>query len=209
MRKLIVCLIVLAFAVVVPVKANLLTNGDFEVGIVNATSYWTYVSVGSSIGAWTVVGEADGTGMMYVPVWGIPLLVGPETVHIGDSLKAGGVEQSFATEIGSPYEVSIWAVNWPGMGDGTGSVRVYWDNTPPPSRTGDDLLDTFVVPDVAGGGWTESVFTFTATETLSYLEILNVAGSAITIDDVSVTLIPEPATICLLGLGGLLLRRKR
>ena len=129
----IVCLIVLAFAVVVPVRANLLTDGGFEVGIVNATSYWTYVSVGSSVGAWTVVGDTDGTGMMYVPVWGVPLLVGPETCHIGDSLLSGGVEQSFATEIGSQYQVSIWAINWPDMGNGTGSVRVY-------NGGGDDLI---------------------------------------------------------------------
>jgi hypothetical protein len=40
------------------------------------------------------------------------------------------------------------------------------------------------------------------------IKLINVSGYSSTIDNIKFTIIPEPATLLLLGLGGLLIRRK-
>ncbi len=188
MRKLIVCLIVLAFVVVGSAGAqNLLTDGGFEVGLLTGPDEWIAYGAGETIGAWDVTADTvDLFGACGGGAFGVPALEGCELANLGDSYAVGAIEQSFATIIGAEYQVSFWSSEYPESGIGTGTVRVYWDNSPPPSQKGDDLLDTWTVDQT----WTQFVFTFTATETTSILEFTNGTGGgdALNLDDVSVIL---------------------
>ena len=150
---------------------NLLTDGSFEVGAVVAGGF-QQLQPGDTFGAWTVVGEANGTGIIGLPYGALFALEDVEAVHIGNSVFAGGVEQSFATSIGAEYQVSVWGLNWPGMGAGTGTLRVY-------HAGGDNLNEEWTAADDA---WTEASFSFVASDWTSTLEIKNVGGSALTID---------------------------
>jgi len=214
MKKLFSGLVILALAAV-PTSANLIVDGGFEVDLLTGPDEWKDYYAGDTIGAWDVTakdvmlfGVGDGSGG-----WSGPALEGNEIVNLGSGYGEGRIEQAFATTPGELYQVSFWAREYQGTNTPTGIVtlRVYWDNSPPASATGNDLLET-VTYDLT---WAQYTYNFTATEATSILEFTNGAYNGpdapdgVSLDAVSVVLVPEPATLCLLGLGGLLLRRKR
>jgi len=158
---------------------NLLCDGGFEVGLTSDPGDWSgALPIGDPIGCWTVVGASNGTGVLGMPYGTLPILEGIEAVHIGNSRYDGGLEQSFATNIGAAYEVTFWGIAWSDDGDSDGTVRVY-------NAGGDDYNETFTVTDTTVG-WTEVTFTFIPTDTTSTLEIMNCCSSALSIDGASV-----------------------
>ena len=207
MRKLLSSLVILALAAV-PASANLLTDGTFEIGDTTGPGDWHDYLAGNTMGAWDVVTndvmlfgtDAGGT------TWAGTSVVGDEHPNLGSGYASGMIEQSFATTPGQLYELSYWAREYPGTKTTTGEVwiRVY-------NGSGDDLN----VTGTYDRDWGQSTYQFTATEAISTLEFQNAgwdganAPDGVSLDDVQVVLVPEPASLCLLGLGGLLLRRKR
>ena len=207
MRKLIVCLIVLVFAAV-PADAMVL-DGSFE-GFVAPDSGWTDIAGdGETFGAWT----AHATGATHIWLYddaGVSVPEGTASAHMGDGYTVASISQLVSGfTIGSTYEVSLAAIAY---ADDTshpgGGLKVTDLDT-----ALDDLDVTFTTNPgtvFSGDPWIYSSFQFVASNTELELSISNpTAGYATHVDDVSIVLIPEPATICLLGRGGLLLRRRR
>ena len=154
--------------------ASLIVDGGFEVPL---TSTLVGKPVGSKIGGWTVIGPANSTFLVSLPAWNkIPAREGKVAVHIGGYTRAGGVSRSFATRVGTTYQISLWAVNSPNRGTGTGKVRVHGG--------GELLNQQFAAP--APPSWKQSSFSFTAKAPTTTIEIQNVSGG-LTIDDVTVT----------------------
>ena len=198
MKKLIVCLTLFAF--VGSANAELINYGGFETGETGGSHHYypagTNIPAGDPTG-WTANAGDDTTIISLADGWSGMTAVGAEFMHIGNSVKAGGISQSFATDIGQTYNLSFLVWNWAASGNGFLDFSV-----------GDLVEDDLAVVDYATGGTSLLEFNFTAVDTTSTLTFWNNAGSGLSLDEVSVV-IPEPATICLLGLGGLLARRKR
>ena len=190
-------------------EENLLCEGGFEFGTVSIPELGPI----GPLGCWSNVGAQSGVWIgPAVENLEAPHIEGELFAHIGNSILDGGVEQSFGTNIGSEYQVSLWGLNWQGMGDGEATVRVYSDSgqddlgaifTAPESQA-DNTLDPYTV-------WTQHIFTFVASSTTSTLEIMNCGnscsslcstlgsscGHAMNIDDIRViSLAPVVAAAC-------------
>lgn len=115
----------------------------------------------------------------------------------------GVISQAFDTVVGKSYQISFWANN-AAFDSSTHQLIVAVDNT-----GGDGITATPTV----SNEWQQFGFNFTAsssTTTVSFESALTSgdgASSDILLDNV--TVIPEPASIALLGVGGLVLLRRR
>jgi len=182
-KNVVMILISMLFAVG-SASAELINYGGFETG--EAGGSLMYYNVGSNIPVgdptgWTVDATTtdDNTVVILISGWegsGIPMVSeGAEFMHIGNSIKAGGISQSFATNIGSVYELSLLAWNWGATGDGFLDISI-----------GDLVEDDLAVVDYATGGTSLLEFNFTAVDTTSTLTLFNNAGSGLSVDAVSV-----------------------
>jgi len=209
MKKLLVSLIVLVFAAVPLSAQNLVVDGSFE-GIVGVDSSWTDIAGdGETFGAWT----GHPSGVTHIWLYddnGASASDGTASAHLGDGYTAASISQLVSGfTIGETYEVSLAAIAY---ADGTshpgGGLKVTDLDTTDLALS---LDVTFAVnPGALGDPMIYSSFLFNASSTELELSISNPTdGYAMHIDDVSIHVIPEPATMCLLGLGGLLLRRRR
>jgi hypothetical protein len=180
-------------------QANLLNNGDFEDGIFvldDTPDGWS-AYYNSTPGSSDLVNWKSGTGAHggnnYVQI-------------MGWSTTWGSMFQTVSVTENESYAFSLWS-----KGDGTvdnAGPGAYWLDSLG-SSLGTAVYETFTAGAtwefhdygtiVAPPGATQfSVYLWAATNTTVYY------------DDVSLTLVPEPFTMSLLGLGGLvLLRRKK
>jgi len=173
------------------IDAPLINNGSFETPVVG--SGLLDVNPGDTTGGWTQ--DAGGVKGHYLSSDWQPQ-DGSQSYHLGAGHAAGSVSQTFPTTAGQPYELTFWSSGYPTADDpqwGTVSVgdlsnEVYW--TPRGASTADM-------------GWTEQTFTFTATGATSTLVFGSPSGTqgTIGIDNVQVTLIPEPSSLLLSALG--------
>jgi hypothetical protein len=180
-------------------------NGDFESPVGN----------GLNPDSWTKDFNCYGTfsGAAYSGVQG---------VHPGGGAASGGLFQDVTTVVGETYDLSLFLQNFAGdMGDSTARLLVgdasSWITTAVDDQgAGTVAFGTLIADELhatdATGAWSEVAFSFTATGSSTRLGVYNSNMSgldvhSINIDDVSV--VPEPATLALLGLGGLVLRKRR
>ena len=150
----------------------------------------------TTITGWTTVH----TGVEYfdAPAFGGTAPDGVMIVDLANwAYSAGGIQQSFATDIGQLYALSFWAGNVKTSGrDGTGTVRVEVGN-------GDQTFATAVATSTTYA-WQQIDLNFTATAATTTLRFSNTqdANSHFAfIDAASVSPVPEPDAAALLAAG--------
>ena len=118
MRKLLVSLIVLAFAVV-PVNAATIVDGGFENPHFDGESYAVYYD-GDTMGGWSVSSpDTYGILLAYDTVnapprmWDMVFPEGTQALHIGESARENTISQVISDfVVGQTYEISIAACVW-------------------------------------------------------------------------------------------------
>lgn len=172
---------------------NLISNGDFEIPV---EPYYAALPVGTVIPGWTVMGPAGDT--VHLVSQPDILWPGNPTQYMdltGYSGGAGIQSDAFNTSIGQTYELTLDAYNgsltFPGAYNGVAFTL---------QATG-ALLSSYSLDPGTGQHFT---YDFTATATATTLTFMDASGfdsNAGWIDNVSVTAVPEPATILLVALG--------
>lgn len=181
--------------------ANLLVNGSFEAGTGNPGTQWSTLAAGSPVlTGWTVgAGSIDWIGTYWQAADGV------RSVDLHGNV-AGTLSQTFATQVGQQYLVRFALAGNPDGAPSTKTAQV---------TSGNAVENvSFTLPagtTRANMNWTYEEFTFTAlaaSSTLSFVSTSSGVFFGAAIDDVSVTLVPEPAAATLLGLAFLVARRR-
>lgn len=206
--------------------ASLIVNGSFEQPGNGQPSI--YVEHGSTfVTGWTSVDNVPegaafaNNGYFKGPYLGVhPAADGDYFIWIDNNNHPGptgnGVYQDFTTATGETYLVEFQAATEVAYGE-PGLLRV----------TAGDTTADFTLPNLGGypdnpifAGWDTYSFTFTATGTTTRLQFfdqgLQVGGDPTNgnaspfIDDVSVTVVPEPSSVLMVaGVLGLVVMRRR
>ncbi len=197
--KHLITLAVLGLLTTSQARANLLLNGDFELGTIanaNAITNWTPANIHSSSASGTLYPNLSEqtANLIFSGVSGKLLMF-----NTGDSAPGGSLSQSFATNIGTQYQLSF---GYGELGSGTQGINVTVVGT------GTDFsqsitattstLHTYSFSFTASGTSETLTFTDTAPSTFGgdgLLDNVLVTGPA-------VTAVPEPASAMLL-LGGI------
>lgn len=192
--------------------SGLIANGDFEGGQINATTtpnFWTEpTATGGNANAAVKLGFAglNAPTPNFVAAFGNP----------AENELGGSIFQDIATEIGTMYTLSF---EFESVGNPGGTQILGLDvTTDPTGLLRVSLIDeSFSELGTAGGSVTADSYTFierqfTAIDTTTRVQFTNeslqTASNDLLLDNVSV-LIPEPASLALLGLGSLLIAGRR
>ena len=188
-----------AFAVAPVWSQNLVSNGDFETP--DAGSHVTTYYAGETFGDWTVdFGNVDHVGGLWEAA------SGRQSVDL-TGYTAGAIYQDLSTIPGQQYRLRFAMSGNPENPPPVSEMEVWW---------GSYLVDTLSFDSTGhwlhdmGWGYHERMVVATGGVTrLKFVSLTTLWHGGPALDDVSVVLIPEPATILplLCGLGGLVCRK--
>jgi len=196
LKKILVVMIVLA--AVASVQANALWNGSFDVNSANPDGWWTYLADSENQSVTIEVGTLSAYA-----------------AHISNASESSSqLGQSVSASAGNVIVVSgaYRSTYWGGAGITIQYVDSEWGYL-------DYAYAQICSGDGEDSGWLTFSFstgdgegTWTAPEGTAYitLKIEEWGWAEISYDEMSVEIVPEPATMIMIGLGGLtLVRRKR
>lgn len=199
---LIMFTITIAFAAVTPVFANLIVNGSFEIGPDPGDHTPGDWGVGNtSLPGWTVTAD----NINYFGEYCSPHADGNRSIDLVGH-QNGAIAQTFMTEPGTIYSATF---SLGGFDDGSAST-IKTLEVRAANQSQEYSFDTEGYYRNGGMGWRDCAWEFTAIDTSTVLEfaaIYSANDNGPFLDNVIVT--PEPTTLLLLGLGGLILRKYR
>ena len=201
MKKVLVILALVAMTGIV--SANVLSNASFEAATLDA--YGSLVPDGWNVwsdnwdGSWNQVtdGSAADLDSQWALVANTTVVVGSQAAYVSSGGNTGTLSAQIRNDGTLPVTIEIGADYGPT--DFTG----WW---------GDDHGGGGEI--AADGQWHFVTYTFPLWDNVGvspkFAGLANTEAGQISVDDASFTVVvPEPATMVLLGLGGLLLRRKK
>jgi hypothetical protein len=176
--------------------ASLVENGSFEAGnfVPDINNVMSLTAGSTAIAGWSVVnGE---TGWVNTPnPWGAMAADGDYFVNLAGydhSPPYGGVSQAFATNDTQKYSLSFDLGSGGGVNWGPSTILVNVDNTPFYFTT--DWSSEY--------HWSSFNLNFIAESTSTPISFIGASGAHnVSIDNVSITPVPLPATILLFGTG--------
>jgi hypothetical protein len=178
------------------VHANIVANPGFEAGSGSPDDWWTW----NYSQTWTSA-DAHGGAMA-------ERLAGFSGTWSSTWWTSWGeVGQDVAVTAGETYTFDVWLKD---EGTGVNPGELYFT-----ARFRDGDGSWLAYPDAtfaAASTWTNvdlGQYTAPAGTIDVQFVLMGNPGGSILVDDANMVLVPEPVTICLLGFGGLLLRRRR
>lgn len=203
--NLMIKLAILGLLATGPARANLLLNGNFELGTIadaNAITDWTTGNIHSSATSGTLYPNLSEqiASLIFAGISGKLLMF-----NTGDSAPGGTLSQSFATVIGTQYQLSF---GYGELGSGTQGVNVTV------SGAGTDFSQSITASTSTLHTYSFSFTASGSSETLTFADSApSTFGGDGLLDNVlitgpAVTAVPEPASVLLL-LGGILVLATR
>ncbi|OQA03354.1 MAG: hypothetical protein BWY69_00510 [Planctomycetes bacterium ADurb.Bin401] len=204
----ILLLVLVLFTINHEATANLLVNGDFENG---SFTGWTWTSTANSAGTAGMIPSVSSFGIIFREPFSKCFQVSPgtDTYHSGMGLEEGGtLTQTINLVSGMQYSISLNAamIN-PGPGElnDAGRIRVYINNILLWNWDINWIGSHVTVRNAYSGTYTAASsgqYTFKLLFTRTYMAYAPFVNHYA--DNISVTPIPEPASIFILGLGGII-----
>lgn len=212
-RTAVVCVLVGITASVA--SANLIANGSFESPAI--TSNFQYVTgIGDNFptncsyttaedNAWVLIANpansggyttAPQNGSQYVQLYNAYTAEGRLWTNLQQDMTllstTTAYTVSFYTESDVSFNASVYVYTHDGAGNRTNWNEIYTISDEP-----------------AQSGWTLHSFTWTPLSPSSGIDFVAKGGNQYFIDNVSMVMVPEPATAAILAFGGLLIRRRK
>lgn len=220
--KKIILLLVMGIALAGTASAELMPDGGFEAGMWSGSGGFIYMAYPSNY-SWGYASAYQGSvsphagakfGAFPLPASGAAYswsyaAIGWQSFAGGSGWSAAW-QQGLAVSAGDVVQASAYIKELNGVVGAAGILKIEWiDGT---GNEISEVIESFVATSswalITGSSFTAPAGTASVTMVVGH-ETANggIVGATIGFDNVSLT--PEPVTIALLGLGGLLIRRRR